>query len=70
MPVHQIEEYFLIMQPLTLTEESKAAIEEHLSDEGYSTYDFQDDGTTLVVDDIPDESSGETLEAEIEELLG
>lgn len=69
MAVHQVEEYYLFMSGLTLTEDSKTKIEELFSDEGWSNYEFQDSDSALVVDDIPDEMSGEALEAEIRELL-
>jgi len=69
MAVHQVEEYYICMTELELTEESKASIEKLLSDEGYSTYEFQDDDTCLVVDGIPDEGDGYTLESQIKEIL-
>jgi len=69
MPVHQVEEYYLYISGLELTDSQKSSIESHLSDEGYPDYQFQDGDTVLIVDDIPDESSGDTLESEIETIL-
>lgn len=70
MAIHQVEEYYLHMIGLELTDSQKSAIEAHLSDEGYPGYEFLDGDTALVVDDVPDEHSGETLEFEIEAILG
>jgi hypothetical protein len=69
MPVYQVEEYYLIMNGLNITEDQKSEIESKLEDEGFSNYEFQDDDTTLVVDDLTSESEGNTLEDEIRELL-
>lgn len=69
MTVHQVEEYYIHMSGLDITAEVKEQIEEHLSDEGYSNFEFQDDDTVLVVDDIPSESEGDDLESEIQSLI-
>jgi len=65
MSVCQVEEYYLYINDLKISGQQKEAIEEHLSNEGFNNYEFQDGDTVLVVDDIPDESSGEMLEEEI-----
>lgn len=68
MPVHQVEEYYLHMN-LNIEEKEKQEIEGVLQEEGYSDYEFQDGGTTLVVDGIEDQSSGENLEEQIISLI-
>ncbi|MBL4575595.1 MAG: hypothetical protein JKY51_05805 [Opitutaceae bacterium] len=68
MPVHQVEEYYLHMN-LNIEEKEKQEIEGVLQEEGYSDYEFQDGGTTLVVDGIEDQSSGENLEEQIIGLI-
>ena len=65
MSVFQVAEYYLCINDLKIDSDQKEAIEEHLSNEGFSTYDFQDGDKVLIVDDIPDEHSGEILEVEI-----
>ena len=70
MPVCQVEEYYLYMSGLEINRGQKGIIEEILSDEGWSNYEFQDDNTTLIVDDIDSESAGESLEDEIRRVLG
>lgn len=67
MTVYQVEEYYLCTTGMNLNEKQKKAIEDHLSEEGYSNYEFQDGGQ-LVVDDIPSEHEGEVLEDEIYKL--
>lgn len=69
MSVHQVEEFYIHMSGLNMTAEVKEQIEEHLSNEGYSNYEFQDVDTVLVIDDIPSECDGDTLESEIVEIL-
>ncbi len=66
MAVHQVEEYYLHLSGLSLTGEQREEIEEILEDEGYSNYEFQDDGKTLVVDDVPSDAEGYALEERIE----
>ena len=70
MPVHQVEDYYLNMNGLSLSEAEKTSLEELLSNENYSNYEFQDDDTVLIVDDIPSEFDGDNLEDMINELLG
>lgn len=68
MPVYQVEEYYIHMQ-ISCNEQQKAAIEGYLSDEGYMNYEFQENDTVLVVDDIPSEAEGDDLEDAINNLL-
>jgi len=71
MTVHQIEEFYLHVNfNGKLNSEAKNAIEGHLSDEGYSDYEFQEEDSVLVVDSIPSEHEGETLEDEIKNITG
>jgi hypothetical protein len=69
MSVYQVEEYYIHMSGLKVSAPQKEAIEELLNDEGFSNYEFQDNDTVLVVDDITSESDGDTLESEIESIL-
>jgi len=69
MSVHQVEEYYVHMSGLKITEDQKKEIEEHLSDEGYANYEFQDNDTCLVIDDVQDECSGDTLEQFIRDII-
>lgn len=66
MATYQVEEYYVHMSGLELTQENKTDIEAILSEEGYSDYEFQDNDTVLVVDGIEDQHSGENLESMIE----
>lgn len=70
MTVCQVEEYYLYMEGLEISAEQKAELELHLSDEGYSDYTFSNEGRELVVDNIPSEHEGETLQDEINNILG
>lgn len=69
MTVYQIEEFYICTTGLNLNENQKQAIIEHLSNEGYSNYEFQDGGQ-IIVDNIPSEHEGEALEGKIYELAG
>ena len=69
MPVYQVEEYYISITRLDLTVGQKSSIEEMLSDEGYSNYEFQDNNTALMVDDIPSESDGDALEDQLNEII-
>lgn len=55
MATHQVEEYYVHMSGLTITAEQKKAIEDHLSEECFTNYEFQDNDTVLVIDDIDSE---------------
>jgi len=68
MSVYQVEEFYLCTTGLSLNDKQKKAIEDHLSNEGYSSYEFQDGGQ-LVVDDIESECAGEELESRIDDLI-
>jgi len=68
--VHQVEDYFISMSDLNLSDGQIAAIDELLEEEGYSNYEWQDDNKTLVVDDIPSEFDGDNLQDQIDEIIG
>lgn len=70
MTVHQVEDYFISMSDLNLSDGQIAAIDELLEEEGYSNYEWQDDNKTLVVDDIPSEFDGDNLQDQIDEIIG
>ncbi|MBL4800183.1 MAG: hypothetical protein JKY50_22535 [Oleispira sp.] len=69
MSVYQVEEFYICTTGLNLSDTQEAAIKAHLSDEGYSRYEFMEGGQ-MVVDGIPSEHEGETLETKIYELAG
>jgi len=69
MSVYQVEDYYISMSGLNLTDGQKSSIDELLSDEGYSNYEFQDNNAVLVIDDIPSESDGDKLEDQINEII-
>ena len=68
MTVYQVEEYYIYTTGVKLSGKQKEAIKEHLSDEGYSEYQFEDNGQ-ITVDGISSEEDGETLEAQIYEII-
>lgn len=69
MSTYQVEEYYLYMVGLCLSEENISAIEVLLSEEGYGDYSFQGEYTEIVIDGIPCESEGDELERKILELF-
>lgn len=70
MTVYQVEEYYLsIVFDGAVSKKAREGIESLLSDEGFSNYEFQDNDSVLVIDDIPSEHEGEALESQIIELL-
>jgi len=67
MTVHQVEEYYL---HIDVKESSKEAINKaikHIEDEGHNNYELCDD--YIVVDDLCDEASAETLDDQLNEIL-
>lgn len=69
MAVHRVNEYFILMKELQLTEENKAGIKKILGAENYSRYEFLDDDSCLFVESIFNECEAYTLEGQIKEIL-
>ena len=69
MAVHRVNEYFILMKELQLTEENKAGIKKLLGAENYSRYEFLEDDTCLCVERIFNEHRAYTLESQIKEIL-
>jgi len=69
MPTHQIEEYYLYINNITVSDEQKEEIEILLSDEMFADYEFQDGNTCLVVDGVQNESEGDELEDKIMAII-
>lgn len=70
MSVHQVEEYYIHISGLSIDPGIKQEIEDYLDDEGFSNYEFQDDDSVLVVDNIESESEGEHVEERITQIIG
>ena len=68
MAVHRVNEYFILMKELQLTEENKAGIEKLLGAENYSRYAFLGN-SCLIVEGILNEHKAYTLESQIKEIL-
>jgi hypothetical protein len=60
MAVYQVEEYYI---SVAIDERKKPEIEELLSDEGYTNYQYNDGD--LIVDDIESEEAGYSLEESV-----
>jgi len=69
MSVYQVEDYYIHMTFSELNEEQKKSIENHLCEENYLDYDFQDDNHTLVINEIESEFDGQNLEGSIIDLI-
>lgn len=71
MPTHQVEEYYLhISLGRSLNDEAEDEVSEMLSEEGYANFEFQDNRSVLVVDDVPSEHDGDELEEKIKDIVG
>ena len=71
MATHQVEEYYLYMNfGHSLNDEAENEISEALGEEGYGSFEFQDDRSVLVVDNIPSEHDGDMLEEKIKDVVG
>jgi len=71
MPVHQVEEYYLYINfGRSLNEDAENEVSEAIGEEGYGNFEFQDDRSVLVVDDIPSEHDGDMLEEKIKDIVG
>jgi hypothetical protein len=72
MSVYQVEQYYIHMnlKNVEITADIKGRICAHLEESNWTNYEFQDNDTTLIIDDIEDESEGESLEAEIIHIIG
>lgn len=70
MAVYQVEEYYVYMGGLDINEDQKKDVEDYLTEEGYSNYEFQDNDTVLVIDDLESEYGGQNLESQIESIIG
>jgi hypoxanthine phosphoribosyltransferase len=70
MSVYQVEEYYIYMKGFEISASTKERIVEHLESNNWTNYEFQDDDTALIVDDIEDSGEGESLEDEIGEIIG
>ena len=62
MSVFQVEEYYLFLNELDLSDDQVAEITEYISSECYSDFEFQNNNTELVVSGIPTKFEGESLE--------
>lgn len=70
MSVHQVEEYYIHLEfKGSLSPNAHDEIESLLEDEGFSNFEFQDNDSVLIVDDISSEHEGEELEERIKQLL-
>lgn len=69
MATHQVEEYYTHISELSLTDKQKKHIEDWLCDNGYSNYEFQDNDSVLVIDDVESECSGDELEAQVFHII-
>lgn len=69
MAVHQVDQFYVHIDNLEIDKECKGKIEEFLSEYSYSNYEFQDNDTCLVIDDVEDECSGMGLEQRIQEIV-
>ena len=68
MSVFQGEQYYVFIDGVTFTPESKHRIENWLADNGWSNYEFQGN-STLVVDDFESGSEAEKAQKEILNLI-
>jgi len=69
MSVYQVDEYYIYLTELTITPEKRREITDMLAEECFTDYEYQDNETVLIVNDIPDEAEGEALEEKILEIL-
>lgn len=69
MPVYQVDEYYIYMSGLNLSDEKKAEIYHHLLRNRYSEYAFEENDTVLIVDGIDIKRDGERIEKEILEII-
>ncbi len=68
MSVYQVEQYYLYMSKLTMSEDQRDKIKEYLDGEGYGC-NFEENNTALTVDEIESESEGYDLEEQINLIL-
>ncbi|MDB4261396.1 hypothetical protein N9878_00875 [bacterium] len=68
MSVFQVEQYYVFIDGVKFTSESKHRIENWLADKGWSNYEFQGN-STLVIDDFESESEAEQAQKEIINLI-
>lgn len=69
MSVYQVEEFYVHMQDLKMTQKQKGLIKDYLTQEDCPGYEFQDNDTMLVIDGVESEYHGEILEDHIKSLL-
>jgi len=69
MTVNQVEEYYVYMSGLTITESQKKEIKDYLLEENHTNYEFQDNDTEIVIDDVNSEQEGEEIEYRINKIL-
>lgn len=71
MPTHQIEQYYLYINfGRSLTKEAENEVSEALGEDCYGNFEFQDNRSVLVVDDVPSEHDGDVLEEKIKDIVG
>ena len=68
MSVFQVEQYYIFIDGVKFTPESKHRIENWLSDNGHSSFEFQGN-STLVVDDFEDQGEANSAERAILNLI-
>jgi hypothetical protein len=68
MSVYQVEEYYICTTGEKINTEQRRAIEELLSNEGYSNYGFENDGQ-ITVDGFSSEDDAEEIESAIYKII-
>ena len=67
MSVYQIEQYYISISEVVINDEDKRKIEEYLTRESLSDYEFQDGG--VVIDGFESETEAQEIEDGIMRIL-